>query len=410
MPAAAKGNTRTRMPRHALALFAGLLVLSVEARAEAREVIVHTPDELRTAVGAAEPGTTILIAPGKYYGGFRFAGVNGRETRPIVIAGRDPEQPPVFFGGSEALHLRECRHLVLRDIHVRGCPVNGINIDGGRTTDTTSNHLLLENVTIERIGPQGNYDALKLSGIDDFFVRNCTFHGWGGSAIDMVGCHRGEVCGCRFRGAAGFSQATGVQIKGGSSEITVRQCRFENVGDRAVNIGGKTGLPFFRPPAADCEAKQITVAGNWFAGSTAPVAFTTARDCRVHHNTFLFPEKWLLRILQPSPDTRFAPCGDGVFENNLIVFDERVQVFVNSSGGTDPTSFTFRKNAWHDTGGNRRPVLPAPETAGVYQFEVDTLEAESFTVSSDDPRLKGIGADADKPPCDAATATSDEDG
>ena len=32
----------------------------------------------------------------------------------------------------------------------------------------------------------------------------------------------------------------GVQAKGGSRDVTIRRCRFDEVGDRGVNIGGNT--------------------------------------------------------------------------------------------------------------------------------------------------------------------------
>jgi hypothetical protein len=39
--------------------------------------------------------------------------------------------------------------------------------------------------------------------------------------------------------------------------IVIQRCRFENAGNRSVNIGGSTGLEFFRPKADGYEAKDI---------------------------------------------------------------------------------------------------------------------------------------------------------
>ena len=59
-------------------------------------------------------------------------------------------------------------------------------------------------MTILETGPKGNHDALKMSGVDHFTVRKCHFEAWGGSGIDMVGCHHGVVEDCTFVGREGF--------------------------------------------------------------------------------------------------------------------------------------------------------------------------------------------------------------
>lgn len=362
------------------------------------EVSVRTSDALRSALETAEPGTTITLAPREYRGGVYVSGISGKEGAAIIICGGDEDEPPVFTGGNSAIHLSDCNHITIRNITVRGYPGNGINIDDGGTFETPSTQIILENVTIEETGPTGNHDALKMSGVYDFAVRNCTIRGWGGSAIDMVGCHRGVVEGCRLFGAEGFSQATGVQMKGGTTDILVCNSFFDNAGTRAINLGGSTGLKYFRPRVPDYEAKDITIAGNRFVGSGAPVAWVTADGGHVHHNTFVFPHKWILRILQETSSPKFKPCHGGVFENNLVVYDSRVGVFVNVGPGTNPDSFSFRGNAWYQVDGTRKPVLPAKEEDGVYQVdpELKHIHTEKMVITSDDPRLEGIGAGAYK--------------
>src|SRR5688572_26666694 len=76
---------------------------------------VATRDELALALREASPGTTILVAPGTYRGGFSFAGLKGTEEQPIVVAGADPKNPPVIEGGY-GLHLSSPEHLELRDL------------------------------------------------------------------------------------------------------------------------------------------------------------------------------------------------------------------------------------------------------------------------------------------------------
>ncbi len=132
------------------------------------------------------------------------------------------------------------------------------------------------------------------------------------------------------------------------------------------NLGGSTDLQFFRPEVRDYEAKNITIAGNRFEGGISPVAWVTAAGGRVHHNTIVLPERWVLRILQETTDPRFLPSRDGIFEDNLVIYDSRVRVFVNVGPGTALETFILRRNAWCDVEGSRRPSLPVPETDGVY--------------------------------------------
>ena len=375
-----------------------VVMAAAGSRAGAGEIAVRNSAELAEALRKLAPGTTVIIAPGSYRGGIYLSNVAGTAEAPIVIRGAEAENPPVFSGGgSEALHLSDCKYVVLSTLTVKGFGGNGINIDDGGTFDTPAHHVTVENVTFLETGPRGNHDSLKLSGVDDFRVRKCRFEGWGGSAIDMVGCHRGVIEDCAFVGRKGFSQDSGIQIKGGSSDVLVQACFFDKAGDRAINLGGSTDLQYFRPRPGDSEAKGVTVAGSRFVGGEAAVAFVTADGGHVHHNTFVFPEKWLLRILQETDDPRFKPSRGGVFEDNLIVYDRRLAVFVNVGSRTAPETFRFRHNAWFHTGGAaRKPSLPAEETDGVYQVDpkLDKMLTPRMTAGSDDPRLKGIGADA----------------
>ena len=286
-------------------------------------------------------------------------------------------------------------------IKVKGYPANGINIDDGGTFETPSHHIFLDNITILNTGPTGNRDALKMSGVDQFVVKNCRFEGWGGSGIDLVGCHSGKITDCEFVGKEGYSQSNGIQLKGGTSNVVVEKCLFRNAGHRSINLGGSTGLQFFRPKVDDYEATNIRIAGNRFIGSMSPIAWVTAKGGYVHHNTIIFPEKWILRILQETKDTKFKPCHGGIFENNLIIYDSQVDVFVNVGPRTAPETFKFRNNAWHQVDGSgRKPVLPTREENGIYNMKV-SMDAQGMAqgmVQVDDPELLyNVGAQSYKP-------------
>lgn len=337
-----------------------------------RETSVTDDASLRDALHKARAGTRIQIAPGRYRPGVFATDLKGTKDRPITIEGSDPDNPPLFEGGNEAWHLSDCAYLTLRNIAVKGQKHNGINIDDGGTYDTPAQHIVLENIRVSDIGPEGNFDGIKLSGVDDFTVSNCTITGWGGQALDMVGCHRGLIQDCKFNGKSGFSQTTGPQMKGGSSDIVIRGCTFFNAGARAINMGGSTGLQFFRPLGAKYEARNITVEGCTFVGSQAPLAFVGVDGALVRYNTIYHPGKWIFRILQETNAAGFVPCRNGRFERNLIVFRRSdLQVFVNIGPNTRADTFKFHDNFWYceDEPSESKPQLPAQETGVVYGID-----------------------------------------
>jgi len=140
-------------------------------------------------------------------------------------------------------------------------------------------------------------------------------------------------------------------------------------------------------------------------GSLAPIAWVTSSGGHVHHNTIFCPGKWVARVLQENTASRFEPAHDGVFEYNLVVFDHNVCTFVNIGGGTAPETFTFRRNAWVESGSGpnpRRPNLPTSEIEGIYGIdpEFTSSDGDDPVVSSANPALRGIGADAYASPND----------
>ncbi len=278
---------------------------------------------------------------------------------------------------------------------MRGQRSNGINIDDGGSFDTPSHHLTLEGLRVEDVGPQGNNDGIKLSGIDDFVVRRCVVEGWGGQAVDMVGCHRGRIEDCDFRGKEGFSQHTGPQTKGGSADIVIRGCRFHRAGTRAVNIGGSTSRSVFRPQNALYEAKNITVEGCTFVDCEAPLAFVGVDGATVRFNTIYRPKTWVVRILQETTDEGFPPSRNGRLERNLIVLRRaELRTVVNIGRGTAPESFVFCENWWFfedQPTTSARPELPTAEQSGVYGLD-PKIAIDGSRLTPQNPKAAMFGA------------------
>lgn len=359
-----------------------LNAVALVSRVDAKEIRVSNDLELARALAEAGPGDSVLLAPGRYKGGVSRSGLKGTKEARILIAGTDPERRPTIVGGGSGLHLRSPAYAELRDLIFEGASGNGLNIDDGGNGETAARDLRLVNLAIRDIGPKGNSDGLKLSGVERFHIENCQVEKWGdsGSAIDMVGCHDGVVEGCHFRDARG-RQANAVQAKGGSREITIRGCKFVQCGGRGVNAGGSTGADYFRPKNAPYEAKQITIEDCTFIGGDAAMAFVGVDGATARHNTIYCPGKWAIRILQENQDAKLARCGNVTLENNLFVFRaSEVSTAINIGPHTAAETFTFSHNVWscvdrpQDT--LRLVKLPSGEKEGVYDAKIEFKSAE----------------------------------
>jgi hypothetical protein len=174
---------------------------------------------------------------------------------------------------------------------------------------------------------------------------------------------------------------------------------FRDAGQRAVNIGGSTGLEYFRPPGAKYEARDIVVEGCAMVGSQAPLAFVGVDGAVARYNTIIHPEKWVLRILQETTQPGFVACRNGRFEHNLIVFRRaEVSTLVNIGPRTEPDTFSFENNFWYceDRPDASRPELPARETGGVYGIDPRITAADEDDFQPGEPRAAAYGALARK--------------
>lgn len=334
---------------------------------------MRTSAELSRAARQAAPGDLILVAPGKYRSVILDA--KGAPAAPIVIAGEKPDDRPVFAG---MLYLPDAAWLTLRDlaIEAEGDELfNGINADDGGD-GVPSRGLRFERIRFE----VGAGNGLKLAGVDDFVVRDCEFVHWSKTALDMVGCHRGLIRECSFEAAQEVFH--GVQIKGGSSDVVVRDSRFEGPAARWINIGGGTSPELFRPRDARYEAANILVESNWIIGGAAAIVFDAAIDSTARNNILQSQRRFVFRILNSSRGwADFEGCRDGAIENNFVLYrSDAIEAPFNLGYGADWRSFRLSSNIWHDETFARIPSwrgwlrwilpslwdLPAPESGGRY--------------------------------------------
>ena len=341
-----------------------LLPLLLASTTLAETIVIKDPSTLRATLADLKPHTTLQIAPGDYPGGHHITGVDH-----LTLEALDKDNPPRFIGGNTAFQFSRCPHLTLSHLHITGQSANGLNLDDGGQLDSPIPGITLDHLEVSDIGPTGNHDAIKCSGLKQLTIRDCSITGWGGQGIDFVGCHDSLITACRFTGKPGFTASAAIQLKGGTSGIIVEKCRFLNAGERPLNIGGSTGLAYFRPPGTQHEAASIVVRDNHIEGSLCAAAFVGVDGAEFSNNTILYPTKWIFRILQETREPGFAPCRNVLIKNNRITFlRSQVQTDINLSDGTAPETFRFESNHWlaEDRPDRSQPKLPTQETADTY--------------------------------------------
>ena len=173
-----------------------------------KEYLAKNNEEIQKFSQALKAGDSLTIAAGKYKGELSFENLVGTKKNPIIIQGSGPEKT-IFQHGKQALHLINCHYIILKGFSIKNFSINGINADDGGSQNKPSSGLTFENIFISDIGPKGNFDGIKLSGLHKFIVNKCYFSGWGGSAVDMVGCHGGLISNCIIKVKTSIPKAAG---------------------------------------------------------------------------------------------------------------------------------------------------------------------------------------------------------
>ena len=355
--------------------------------------VVETDAELRAALRDAGPGDTVRVRPGVYRGGIAWS-PRGEPGRPVTLCGDDRTDPPVFRGGNDGIKLTRPVHAVLRDLIVEGAAANGLNADDGGTRDEPAGPLTLRRVVVRDSGGPGNRDGFKLSGVDRLRIEDCAAVRWGGGqGIDLVGCHDAEIRGCRVDG--GGAAWFGVQTKGGSARVLIADCRVGGVTERCVNLGGSTGLAFFRPPDAPHEAADVIVRGCELIGGAAAVAFVGSDGGRVEDCVCYGQTRFPFRILQETRGERFVPARGGAAIGNVVVWEgEGVRRLVNVGPGTAPGTFRFVGNVWFDAAdpaSSRRRGLPGTASGNLFGVDPGLKDPPGAVTPSDTPAGLGAG-------------------
>lgn len=344
---------------------------------------------IQAAANDALPGDTVLVHEGIYSGGNFLIEVQGTSENWIYIL-EAPGENAIVQGSTEALHITDAHYVYVSGLTFEQQTGNGVNTDDGGTYETPTHHIIYDGCTFQNMASSGNNDLLKMSGVDTFAVRNCLFLNGsnGGSGIDMVGCHYGVIENNHFENMGNNS----IQAKGGTQHIRIQHNFFKNGGLRAVNLGGSTGLAFFRPDTAHFEAADLQVYANVIVGSWAAVAYVGCTGVEVVNNTIYQPENWVIRILQETVDPdRFVSCSFNTFRNNIVYRGNGLSTDVNIGPNTLPETFTFSNNLWYNFenlgwGGPNLPVTDVNNIVGSDPLFVNA-GAENFRLQAASPAL-----------------------
>lgn len=336
--------------------------------------IVSNTSQFSTALASATAGDQIILQPGVYGGGHYRANL-----QQVTIRSANPANPAIIDGGSNGIQLSDSNGVTISDLIFRNQIDNGLNIDDGGTFDTPATNLTLRNITVRDIVTPDNNDGIKLSGVNDFLIENVNVLNWGigGSAVDMVGCHRGLIQNSNFTHTNPNNGGTTLQPKGGSKDITFRANRIDLArgAGRAVQAGGSTGTQFFRfvPGDSGYEANQIVAEGNVIIGGSSAFSWVNINGGVFHHNLVHRPGQWVARILNENQGLPIVDTQNGQFLDNRIVFNNTSTEFsthVNVGDETLASTFTFARNEWlnlaNPTPAGSIPSLPVAETGGIY--------------------------------------------
>lgn len=342
-----------------------IIVLCSAISTLAADIPANTDAELQAALKAAKPGDHIRLSQGPYKGGFYMENNKGTAEAPIRISGPSPEKPAVFKDDARGILMGvSVQYLEIENIHITRSAGHGLQFDEGGKKDFSCHHITVRHVRIDNIGPKTGICSIKVAGVSDFTVVDSTFEKWGdgGLAVDGVGCRNCTVERCLFLPDNGCA----VMFKGGSEDVMIRNCVFNDSGDRAINVGGSTGIPYFRPKPQGFEARNTTIEGNVFIGTNSPVAFPNTDGAVMRFNTIYVPKRWAFRILQETVRDDFTPSRNVRIEDNIIAFKSKqwLDGGINIGPKTAPQTFTFARNAWFcvDDAARSTPQLPTAET------------------------------------------------
>ena len=340
-----------------------LAALCLTAPAAATQHLVRAGSNWQQLQRRLKPGDEIILMPGRHRPA-TLDGLRGERDRPIVIRGLDPARPSVIHAARFGIRLIDPRHVQLRDLSVRGATIHGILIEGRTNVDALPGPIVLTRVTITDTGPIGSATvdsrhALSIRHMRGVSIRSCHIEGWSGSAIEVVGGREISIRDCTFVGHDDRHQVTGVRLRAGCRGVGIDRCRFTNVGDQGICVGGASQPDEFHPRLAEedepdslFEASRVTITRSTFLGGLCAVAFVNCTKAIVRRCTIVRPRRAVVSIRRDQQDPRFAAPRRCAFGGNLVIWEPGDLTSLTHLGpGADISSVVLEENLWWTPGG-----------------------------------------------------------
>jgi hypothetical protein len=389
--------------RFIAALLGAAASLSAAPPALAMQHLVSPGQNWQALAPKVKPGDEIILMPGAHRPAV-FTSLRGTINKPITIRGLDREHPAEIAAEHEGLAFHRAQHVILQDLTITGAKISGLVFDDlgedGASPSGFNDQIVLRRVSVIRTGPRGERHAITLAGVRGAFLDGCRAEGWGGSAVEIVGCRGVEIENCLFKGLDDHTQDCGIRARAGSVEIRIDRCRFEQGGVTAVSLGAISRIEDFRPPipvdatsASIPEVARSQVTRCLIVDSQCAVAFVSSDDSLVRANTIIRPRQYVLWLTGSSADPRIARARRGVFGDNLVVWTaEDLEQLARVDDAANPESFVMEQNLWWspDLASRREKLGTLPGEMAFQQImDVDPRLDERFRTGASVARAFG---------------------
>jgi len=315
------------------------LSLTVSAQVHLGKGFTYANVQAATVANAIQPGDTVYLHVGSYYGYQSVSKLKGNANKWITFTRY--QNDAIDIAGT--WQFMSCEYIKFLNLNFQGntqYPGRLLSVDNSGSCATQSKFIVVDSCKFTNMTRGEEVVAFKFGGVDSFEVTNCLFKDVPAcEAMDYNVCRSGIIRGNRFENCL-----SGGHIKGGASDILMERNIFINASKDpwvAFELGGETGAQFYCPEDK-FEVKNIKFYSNIIIGGYRGISLSSAVDCKIINNTFYNCGQATLRFLTTS--TLFPMLSGNRVENNIFAFGSSAYF----NGGTQPaTAAIFGKNIYY---------------------------------------------------------------